>query len=336
MGWIPKAIALAILLPIALGLAWLGVNLINKSRAALRDSPRAIGTVTEVTGLRRYKIEVALDGMQFTLDHDTHSDLVQYQAGEQVEVLFNRDKPEESIVKSFVTLWASACVTFFFAAVMGAVCIFVWRIDASPKTPEQMIAEMRSGTDPWPAAESPAAEDRAYEAPPGDGADIVLHGPREWWMANLFWSTLGLGLLAMAVFSDGSRLERFAMGTAGALWFCGLVAWSVHNRSLEFRSDHQGISLKSRLMSKRVDWGQIASIKRITHGRKAQERYDRDWRRRRGNTTRPRVWHTVTLFDQAGGKLLDLSEELQPGPALLRLISRVEKRTGKTMTRDER
>jgi hypothetical protein len=335
MAWVTKAIALVILLPIALGLAWLGVSLINKSRAALRDSPKAVGTITQITGKRRYKIDVALDGKEFTLDHDTGSDLVTYQAGEQVEVLFNRDKPEESIVRSFVTLWAPACVTFFFAAVLGLVGVFVWRIDMAPKTHEQMIAAMEGAAGPMPAAIPRAAKTRSYEAP-DDNSDIVLRGPREWWIANLFWSCLGLGALAIAIFSDGSSLERIAMGTVGALWFGGLVAWSFHNRSLEFRCDSDGISLQSALMSKRVDWGQIASIKRITHGKAARERYDRDWHRRRGNTTRPRIWHTVTLFDQAGEKLLDLSEELKPEQGLSRIVGRIEKRTGVKMTREER
>jgi hypothetical protein len=331
MKWASRVIALLVLLPISLLLAWLGLHLVNKSRALIASSPAAAGTVVEVYDARRCKVEFQWQGKPVIIEHDSGSDASTNKLNDKVEVLIDREKPEASRVKTFVDLWASSCVVFFFAAAFSVVSLVVWRLDTSSEAARLEFEAKFSGMKREAEAAPPPAKPMAV---PDDNSAILLRGPSEWWIANLFWACLGLGLAALVWFSsDGASWQRTAAVVLGALWFLALTAWAVHNKTLGVTADSQGVELRSLLQSTRVEWGQIAALKRIEHGRHAVERAKREWRTK-GKTsgyTPPKITYSLGVYDAAGEKLLDLSEELQPAEERRRLVHRLEKRTRLTV-----
>jgi len=156
---------------------------------------------------------------------------------------------------------------------------------------------------------------------PVDG--ITLQYPSGIWKVPLFWSLLGVGLLAGSCFGqDGSRIGRYSGSIVGAAF--ALMAWGVAARDLTLKllANQDGVHVTSIVESRYVPWEGIRGIE-------AQQIY---FSHRHGmQWDLPSAGGSLRVYafvDERGRTLLSFSRELVPKEAMTQLFQLCEARTG--------
>ena len=156
---------------------------------------------------------------------------------------------------------------------------------------------------------------------PADG--ITLHYPSGTWKIPLFWSLLGVAMMAVVYWgTDVSRIGRYSAFIVGAAF--ALLAWGVAGRDLTLKvvATADGVHRVSIMEACYVPWERVRGVEaqRIYFSHRKGSQWDL-----------PSPGGSLNFYafvDERGGTLLSFSRDLAPKEAMNRLIQLCEVRTG--------
>ena len=163
--------------------------------------------------------------------------------------------------------------------------------------------------------------------PPPLSTDIRVYRPGSEWRAPLVWSLLGAAALACGLFvTSGGRIPRMCLGAIGVVFMLLMWALSVDHKTTEISADHDGMRKTSAFGWCQIRWEQVGSVER-------QELALTNWRPRLGwDLPFPgRTTTSVVFADRSGRTLILMSDHMQPGKTMLRLLDLCAERTGLRM-----
>jgi hypothetical protein len=176
-------------------------------------------------------------------------------------------------------------------------------------------AELESATGRWMFSPAPAAME----------TDIRVHRPASEWKAPLFWSLLGLALLACAVLMRSANpISRMGSGSAGMLFLLLMWGMALDNKTTDVSADRNGLLKSSAFGWCRIRWEQVGSVQQehTIFGRSESRLRQRD-------TSFPGRDVTVVVFrDKGGRQLVTLSPGMEPTRNMRRLLDACADRTG--------
>jgi hypothetical protein len=162
-------------------------------------------------------------------------------------------------------------------------------------------------------------------APPPLATDIRVYRPASEWKAPLFWSLLGLALLACAVLVRSTNpVSRMGAGSAGMLFMLLMWGLAIHNKTTQVSADRGGMLKTSAFGWCRIRWEQVGSVEqeRTIFGRGESRLRQRD------ASFPGREVTTVVFRDKVGRQLVTLSPRMEPSKNMRRLLDTCADRTG--------
>ena len=325
---VPRVMALAVVLPLALAFLWAAGWFAAESLRVLRNWVAVDAVVADLSKDGIVTFDLPLPSGTARQEADRGDGFSSVKEGDTVSLYVNPADTKQLRRAGAADLWITPAFCGLFALVLGGAAAFMIFSDEG--------AELRRVRAQFEADRRETERNPPAAPPADDGGIIVLHEPGQSWKANVFWGLLfGLGLAVPPFLaSDGSALERYGMVLAGLAWMAFMAYRAVGNFAKTVRIDMAEIVVSTPFGEKRVP---LREVKRVTLSDVRKELADLQ---NLGTPAyKPKPMNTMgrlrlyVLRDGAGRELLRLDSEMTPGSEMIRFLRRMEDSTGRSADR---